>query len=67
MSVLLGASAGRRALACFHTGPHLSRVGAEMGCFHTDFSCRGLGATSQAQTLVSGEETWFMNAWSCGV
>lgn len=45
MSVLLGTRAGRRVLACFHMGPDLSRVG-QLGLFHTDFSCRGLGPTS---------------------
>lgn len=33
MSVLLGASAGRRASACFHMGPDLSWVGAEWAVF----------------------------------
>lgn len=67
MSVLPGASAGRRASACFHTSPDLSWVGQNGPFSHCDFSCRGLGPTSQAHTLVRGEETWFMNAWSCGV
>lgn len=51
MSMLFGTSAGRIASACFHTGPDLSRVGAEWAVFHTVISHAG-GWAPQAKSKL---------------